>query len=92
CCIPKYADIIESLIKFLEGHENEKEQPRSNTRNCTKQVEWNDDANLSFKVSKDALVNATLLRYPILGFELGLRVDASNVAVGGSITQLSNSQ
>ncbi|GFU00162.1 transposon Ty3-I Gag-Pol polyprotein [Nephila pilipes] len=69
CCIPKAAEILEPLEKFLEGLKNKKKYPHSNVYNSTKQLEWNDDANLSFKSSNDALANATLLRHPIPGAE-----------------------
>ncbi|GFS84280.1 hypothetical protein NPIL_649401 [Nephila pilipes] len=63
--IPKCADILEPLVKFWEGHKNKKKLPRSNARDSTEQLEWNDDANISFKTSKDALANAILLRHPL---------------------------
>ncbi|GFT79164.1 transposon Ty3-G Gag-Pol polyprotein [Trichonephila clavipes] len=47
---------------------------------------------LSFKASKEAIAKATLLKHPIPGAQLSLWVDASNVAVGGSLMQLSNDQ
>ncbi|GFT99444.1 transposon Tf2-9 polyprotein [Trichonephila clavipes] len=49
-------------------------------------------ATLSFKASKEAIAKATLLKHPIPGAQLSLWVDASNVAVGGSLMQLSNDQ
>ncbi|GFT88325.1 zinc finger BED domain-containing protein 5 [Trichonephila clavipes] len=49
-------------------------------------------ATLSFKASKEAIAKATLLQHPIPGAQLSLWVDASNVAVGGSLMQLSNDQ
>ncbi|GFT71033.1 transposon Ty3-I Gag-Pol polyprotein [Nephila pilipes] len=91
-CIPKAADILESLVKFLECHKNKKKQPRCNSRNSIEQLEWNDDAYLSFKASKDALAYATLWRYLIMGGALCLWVDASNIIVGGSLMQLSKNQ
>ncbi|GFW01059.1 transposon Tf2-8 polyprotein [Trichonephila clavipes] len=41
---------------------------------------------------KEAIAKATLLQHPIPGAQLSLWVDASNVAVGGSLMQLSNDQ
>ncbi|GFW01058.1 transposon Tf2-9 polyprotein [Trichonephila clavipes] len=49
-------------------------------------------ATLSFKALKEAIAKATLLQHPIPGAQLSLWVDASNVAVGGSLMQLSNDQ
>ncbi|GFS87273.1 transposon Ty3-I Gag-Pol polyprotein [Nephila pilipes] len=73
---------------------------RSYARKSAQQLELNDEANLSFKAesflqklsSKDALVNATLLRYPIPGAELNLWVYDSNEGVSVSLMQLSNIQ
>ncbi|GFU99593.1 retrovirus-related Pol polyprotein from transposon 17.6 [Trichonephila clavipes] len=108
-CIPKAADILEPLVKFLEGHKNRKKHPRSNANNPSEQLQWNDAATLSFKASKEAIAKTTLLQHPIPGAQLSLwghrapqggaphtlrntGVDASNVAVGGSLMQLSNDQ
>ncbi|GBN71374.1 Transposon Tf2-8 polyprotein [Araneus ventricosus] len=91
-CIPKAADILEPFVKFLEGHKNKKKHPRSNAHSSTEQLQWSDAATLSFKASKEAIAKATLLRHPIPGAQLSLWVDASNVAVGGSLMQLSNNQ
>ncbi|GBN39187.1 hypothetical protein AVEN_134456-1, partial [Araneus ventricosus] len=90
-CIPKAADILEALVKFLEGHKNKKKHPRSNAHS-SEQLQWNDAATLSFKAYKEAIAKATLLMHPISGAVLSLCVDASNVAVGGSLMQLSNDQ
>ncbi|GFU77521.1 transposon Tf2-9 polyprotein [Trichonephila clavipes] len=64
----------------------------SNANNPSEQLQWNDAATLSFKASKEAIAKATLLQHPIPGAQLSLWVDASNVAVGGSLMQLSNDQ
>ncbi|GFW56455.1 transposon Tf2-6 polyprotein [Trichonephila clavipes] len=82
----------EPLVKFLEGHKNRKKHPRSNANNPSEQLQWNDAATLSFKASKEPITKATLLKHPIPGAQLSLWVDASNVAVGGSLMQLSNDQ
>ncbi|GFX19320.1 retrovirus-related Pol polyprotein from transposon 17.6 [Trichonephila clavipes] len=87
-CIPKAADILEPLVKFLEGHKNRKKHPRSNANNPSEQLQWNDAATLSFKASKEAIAKATLLKHPIPGAQLSLWVDALNVAVGGSLMHL----
>ncbi|GFU15735.1 transposon Ty3-I Gag-Pol polyprotein [Nephila pilipes] len=51
-CIPKFVDILDLVVKLLEGHKNKKKRPRSNARNSIEQLEWNDDANLSFRIPK----------------------------------------
>ncbi|GFT25127.1 transposon Ty3-I Gag-Pol polyprotein [Nephila pilipes] len=74
--------------------------PRSYARKSAQQLEFNDEANLSFKAesflqklfSKDAFVNATLLSYPIPGAELNLWVYDSKVGVSVSLMLLSNIQ
>ena len=88
--IPRAADILAPLVKFLEGHKNKKKHPRSNAKISNEQLQWNDEATLAFTASKEAISNATLLRHPIPGAQLSLWVDASNVAVGGSVMQMSS--
>ncbi|GFS39118.1 transposon Ty3-I Gag-Pol polyprotein [Nephila pilipes] len=85
------AVILESFANFLLS-QKQKKNPRSNTHNSIEHLEWKVGANISFKDSKDALVNATLLRHPILRARLSLWADANYVATGDSITQLSSSQ
>ncbi|GFX97008.1 transposon Tf2-6 polyprotein [Trichonephila clavipes] len=82
---------LTQLRRYL-GHKNRKKHPRSNANNPSEQLQWNDAAILSFKASKEAIAKATLLQHPIPGAQLSLWVDASNVAVGGSLMQLSNDQ
>ncbi|GFX57365.1 transposon Tf2-6 polyprotein [Trichonephila clavipes] len=77
---------LTQLRRYLEKH------PRSNANNPSEQLQWNDAATLSFKASKEAIAKATLLKHPIPGAQLSLWVDASNVAVGGSLMPLSNDQ
>lgn len=89
-CIPKSAHILAPIVKFLEGHKNTKKHPRSKAP--SEQLQWDDEASLSFESSKKALAQATLLRHPIPGAQLSLWVDASDVAVGGSLMQLANNQ
>ncbi|GFT42818.1 transposon Tf2-9 polyprotein [Trichonephila clavipes] len=81
-----------TLLRRCLGHKNRKKHPRSNANNPSEQLQWNDAATLSFKASKEAIAKATLLKHPIPGAQLSLWVDASNVAVGGSLMQLSNDQ
>ncbi|GFT87928.1 transposon Tf2-6 polyprotein [Trichonephila clavipes] len=82
---------LTQLRRYL-GHKNRKKHPRSNVNNPSEQLQWNDAETLSFKASKEAITKATLLKHPIPGAQLSLWVDASNVAVGGSLMQLSNDQ
>ncbi|GFT80439.1 retrovirus-related Pol polyprotein from transposon 17.6 [Trichonephila clavipes] len=82
---------LTQLRRYL-GHKNRKKHPGSNANNPSEQLQWNDAATLSFKASKEAIAKATLLKHPIPGAQLSLWVDASNVAVGGSLMQLSNDQ
>ncbi|GFX98981.1 transposon Tf2-9 polyprotein [Trichonephila clavipes] len=49
-------------------------------------------ATLSFKVSKEAIAKSNAFKASHSGAQLSLWVDASNVAVGGSLMQLSNDQ
>lgn len=89
-CIPKAADLLAPLVVFLEGHKNKKKHPRSNANSSAEQLVWNEEATHSFEASKEAIAHATLIRHPIPSAQLSLWVDASNVAVGGSLMQLSN--
>ncbi|GFX07008.1 transposon Tf2-11 polyprotein [Trichonephila clavipes] len=79
-------------LRHYLGHKTRKKHPRSNANNPSEKLQWNDAATLSFKASKEAIAKTTLLQHPIPGAQLSLWVDASNVAVGGSLMQLSNDQ
>ncbi|GFT10655.1 hypothetical protein NPIL_215721 [Nephila pilipes] len=70
-----------------KAHKIKKKNPHSKARNSAEQLEWNDDANLSFEVSKDVIANATLLRHPISGSESSMWVVASNADVSNSLMQ-----
>ncbi|KAF8795178.1 hypothetical protein HNY73_003057 [Argiope bruennichi] len=71
-CIPKAADILELIVKLLEGHKNKMKHPPSKAPNPTEQLQWNDGATISFNTSKEAIAKATLLRHPIPGAQLRL--------------------
>lgn len=88
CFVPKAAHILAPLIKLLEGHQTKKKS-RSNIRNSTEQLQWNMDANESFIAAKKAIADATLLRHPLPGAHLSIWVDASDVAIGGTLSQFS---
>src|SRR6201999_604028 len=51
-------------------------------------LEWTPEAEAAFVATKEALANATLLKYPIPGAKLSIWVDASDLAVGGALMQL----
>ena len=84
--IPKAAHILSPLVKFLEGNKN-KGKPRSSVRKNSEQLTWNEDSEKSFTDAKQAIAMATLLRHPIPGAKLSLWVDASDVAIGGTLMQ-----
>lgn len=88
CFIPKAADILFPLTKLLEGQKNKK--TRSRSRDSSVQLEWNENADQSFNAAKNAIARATLLRHPIPGTQLSIWVDASDVAVGGTLMQISD--
>ncbi|GBM99470.1 hypothetical protein AVEN_173219-1 [Araneus ventricosus] len=55
----------------------------------SEQLKWNENAEQAFIAAKNAIAEATLLRHPIPGAQLSLWVDASDVAIGGTLSQLS---
>ncbi|GBM38058.1 Transposon Ty3-G Gag-Pol polyprotein [Araneus ventricosus] len=88
CFIPKAAHILAPIVQFLEGHTNKKKS-RSSVCKLSEQLKWNENAEQAFIAAKNAIAEATLLRYPIPGAQLSLWVDASDVAIGGTLSQLS---
>ncbi|RWR98848.1 gag pol polyprotein-like protein, partial [Dinothrombium tinctorium] len=50
-------------------------------------LEWNVEADNSFKKIKEELANATLLNHPIPNTQLAIFVDASELSIGGSLVQ-----
>ncbi|GFX03238.1 retrovirus-related Pol polyprotein from transposon opus [Trichonephila clavipes] len=91
CFIPKAAHLLAPLIQFLEGHKNKK-KTRSTVPQPTEQLQWNDAADAAFRLAKNAIAEAALLRHPIPGASLSIWVDASDVAIGGTLMQLSKNQ
>ncbi|GBN05290.1 Transposon Ty3-G Gag-Pol polyprotein [Araneus ventricosus] len=88
CFIPKAAHILPPIVQFLEGHTNKKKS-RSSVRKSFEQLKWNENAEQAFLAAKNAIAEATLFRHPIPGAQLSLWVDASDVAIGGTLSQLS---
>ncbi|GBN60689.1 Transposon Ty3-G Gag-Pol polyprotein, partial [Araneus ventricosus] len=88
CFIPKAAHILAPIVQFLEGHTNKKKS-HSSVRKSFEQLKWNETAEQAFLAAKNAIAEATLLRHPIPGAQLSLWVDASDVAIGGTLSQLS---
>ncbi|GFT82460.1 hypothetical protein TNCV_3350371 [Trichonephila clavipes] len=74
--------------KFLEGHTNQK-KPHSSVRKSSKPLKWNENAEQGFLAAENAIAKATLLRHPIPGAQLSLWVDTSGIAIGGTLSQLS---
>ncbi|GBO44223.1 Retrovirus-related Pol polyprotein from transposon 17.6 [Araneus ventricosus] len=91
CFIPKAAHILAPIVQFLEGHTNKKKS-RSSVCKSSEQLKWNENAEQAFIAAKNAIAETTLLRHPIPGAQLILRVDASDVAIGGTLSQLSQGQ
>ena len=89
CFIRKAADIIFPLTNLLEGHKNKKKS-RSRVRDNSEHLLWNENAEKAFIASKNAIAQATLLRHPIPGAQLSVWVDASDIAVGGTLNQFFN--
>lgn len=55
-------------------------------------ITWTDTCQQAFESAKSALAKATLLNHPREGCHLAIMVDASDVAVGGSLNQLTEGQ
>ncbi|GBN37309.1 Retrovirus-related Pol polyprotein from transposon opus [Araneus ventricosus] len=88
CFIPKATHILAPIVQFLEGHTNKKKS-HSSVRKSFEHLKWNENAEQAFLAAKNAIAEATLLRHPIPGAQLSLWVDASDVAIGGTLSQLS---
>jgi len=77
--IPHYANIVEPLYNLL-GSTSQRNHPLS----------WTDDANASFDSIKQALADSTLLHHNSPGRTYHLITDASNVAVGAALHQITD--
>jgi len=62
---------------------------RSTKKNNTP-LKWTDDADRAFRQLKEALLDATTLAFPITGTPCILDTDASDVAVGAVLSQMSD--
>ncbi|RWS00423.1 hypothetical protein B4U79_11538, partial [Dinothrombium tinctorium] len=76
--IEKAAHHLAPLNALLKGHKNESGK---------RLIEWTKETENSFEHIKEELSNATLLNHPIPGAQLAIFVDASDLAVGGSLVQ-----
>ncbi|GBN11224.1 Transposon Ty3-G Gag-Pol polyprotein [Araneus ventricosus] len=88
CFIPKAAHILAPIVQVLEGHTNKKKS-RSSVCKSSEQLKWNENAEQAFIAAKNSIAEATLLRHPIPGAKLSLWVDASYVAIGDTLSRLS---
>ncbi|GFX39786.1 hypothetical protein TNCV_2105301 [Trichonephila clavipes] len=75
------------IVQFLKGHTNQKKSHSSN-RKSSKPLKWNENAEQTFLAAKNTIAEVTLLRHPIPGAQLSLWVDASDNAIGGTLSQL----
>ncbi|GBN24003.1 Transposon Tf2-8 polyprotein [Araneus ventricosus] len=87
CFIPKAAHILAPIVQFLERHTNKKKS-RYSVCKSSEQLKWNENAEQASIAAKNAIAEATLLR----GAQLSLWVDASDVVIGGTLSQLSQGQ
>ncbi|GFU70419.1 retrovirus-related Pol polyprotein from transposon 17.6 [Trichonephila clavipes] len=88
CFIPKAAHILAPIVQFLERDINKKKS-HSSVLKSSKPLKWNENAEKASLAAKNAIAEATLLRHPIPGAQLSLWVDASDIAIGRTLSQLS---
>ncbi|GFS78888.1 transposon Ty3-G Gag-Pol polyprotein [Trichonephila clavipes] len=88
CFIPKAAYILAPIVQFLGGHTNQKKS-HSRVRKSSEPLKWSENAEHAFLAAKNAISEATLLSHSIPGAQLSLWVDASDIAIGGTLSQLS---
>ena len=72
--IPQAASIMTPLYSVLKG------KPKS--------LSWGPSQDAAFRATKDALVKATYLKFPVPGAPLILSTDASDTAMGGVLEQV----
>ena len=77
--IPGAAKILQPLNNLLKG-----------TKKCNASIEWSEQTEKSFRESKSALTDATMLAYLIPGAPVSLAVDASDYAIGAVLQQRVN--
>ena len=73
-----YKRFIPGAAKVLQPHDD----LLKGTTKCNASIEWTEQAGNSFRESKRALVDATMLTHPIPGAPVSLAVDASDYAIG----------
>merc|ERR1712020_103910 len=73
--IPHAARTLQPLHQALAG------------KSCPKTLDWSDDMAGSFKATKEALANATMLHHPVQGAPTALTSDASDTALGAVLEQ-----
>ncbi|GFS99026.1 retrovirus-related Pol polyprotein from transposon opus [Trichonephila clavipes] len=88
CFIPKTAHILAPIVQYLEGHTNQKKS-HSRVHKSSEPLKWNNNAEQAFLAAKNTIAETTLLRHPIPGAQLSIWVDASDIAIGGTLSQLS---
>lgn len=75
--VPNAAAVMAPLNELLKGR--------------AKDVAWTDETRKAFEDTKSALARATLLHHPSATSRLVLTVDASDVAIGGSLNEIAAS-
>ncbi|GBM37946.1 hypothetical protein AVEN_46250-1 [Araneus ventricosus] len=88
CFISKAAHTLAPIVQFLERHTNKKKS-RSSVRKSSEQLKWNENAEQAFIPAENAIAEATLLSHFIPGALLSLWIDTSDIAIGGTLSQLS---
>ena len=71
--VPHAAQLLQPLYRIMNSK--------------VKTVQWTDDLSAAFDATKQALAKATMLAHPSPGANIGLTVDASDVAVGALLEQ-----
>ena len=77
--IPGTANIFQPLNDLLKG-----------TKKGNAPIEWSKQSEISFRESKRAFANATMLAHPIPGTPISLAIDASSYALGAVLQQFVN--
>ncbi|GFX17252.1 transposon Ty3-G Gag-Pol polyprotein [Trichonephila clavipes] len=67
--VPKAANLLAPVNKFLEGIKNFKKSKKVSCKNLHDSIQWTEEAEQAFNDAKNALADATLLRHPIPDFE-----------------------
>lgn len=76
--LPKIAQHQVHLTSYLKGAK----------KNDKTKLEWSKEAELDFKNCKELIANAVLLAHPKPDAQLILQVDASDFALGGTLSQI----